>query len=884
MSSSARRYRSSTAASSATPPTATKITDSLSQALQTINHGLDHPSEKQSADITKATLGLQHARKQIRFWTGHSSTEKPQDVLRHLDVFSVILRAIRSASGFYNPAKADQDVNKTLFSLLQEALFLLADMLRGHQGNRRYFRKRVEGGGWIALEQAIASIGLSGAELNIWSENKLFGILFAFALDDESAISLFEHAQSKIQLNTSSTDPGHKVAKSDPGYQQLHGGPDSTENPPLAKIENIIDEKLGSLARFTNPEISPTIVEFWRALPRPSPHPASTISHSVLATLSSLCNRSQSNLLALHSTGVLSTIVPLAFEDNTAIPVQERLALENLSASLMSLGLTSLDDARYLLTSKSPRAGEFMLRMTKATQNPPHILFDLSLTGFSSIELPSLGRQFPPSSASPGYTFCSWIYIDRFDETSHTTIFGAFDTSQTCFVLVYLEKDTQNLILQTSVTSSRPSVRFKSTAFKEKKWYHVAIVHRRSRALTASKAALYVDGEFVEQVKANYPSAPPPSNASTESFASFVSSATKTKAVQAFFGTPQELSTMIGPNAVFSKWSLASAHLFDDALSDDTIAVQYTLGPRYKGNFQDSLGSFLTYEASTRLGIRNQLVHPGKEGKNDIVVAAREKAGAVMPESRLLLSILPTATFGEDIQGKVDMSQLVVGLNAQASRNFYRYIHGSGSSIAINAAVPFLNDALVQTNGVATLRGGPVVIIPQALDDAMWRLGGCSGLGLKVVELSQTKEEILRAVEIFFESIKGSWRNSEAMERDNGYAILATLLRTKLNGPPQAAIGKGYVARSPLLSSEDRDQLSFRLLSVVLGFVGYNHAKPEESMIDNPLAYRTLLADFEIWRKSGIRTQKLYYKQFITFSVESVHHTYNSHRMTRMSE
>lgn len=883
MSSSTRRYRSSTAASSATPPTPTEITDSFHKALHTINYGLDHPSKDRAVDITKATDGLRHTRDQIRFWTGHSSTEKPQDVLRHLDVFPTILRTIRAASGSYNPTKADKEVKDTVFGLLYEALFLLADVLRGHQGNRRYFKKRVEGGGWIALEQAIASIGIGGSDLDSTSQSRLFGILLAFALDDESLGLVFDVVKFQLTSKKDRHNSERSVEQPDTkNAQQSSPTTPESEDFSAAATQSLVEEALGSDVDFVNPEIAPTIIEFWRRLPRKTTAASIHIPFCLLAALSAVCDRSQSNLLALHSTGILSTILPLAFEDDTEIPVAERLALEKLCRSLMSLGLTSLDDARYLLTSKSPRAGEFMLQMTKTTQTPPHIQFDLSLTGYSSIELPTLGRQFPPPSSSPGYTFCSWIYVDRFDETSHTTIFGAFDNSQTCFVLIYLEKDTHNLILQTSVTSSRPSVRFKSTVFKEKKWYHVAIVHRRARALTASKAALYIDGEFVEQVKANYPSAPPPSNASTESFASFVTSTTKTKPVQTFFGTPQELSTMIKPNAVFSKWSLASAHLYEDALSDDTIAVQYTLGPRYKGNFQDSLGSFLTYEASTKLGIRNQLVHPGKEGKSDIVVAAREKAGAVMPESRLLVSILPTATFGEDIQGEVDMSQLVDGLAAQASRNFYRHIHGSGFSIAINAAVPALNDALVLPNGVATLRGGPVVIIPQALDDAMWRLGGCTGIGLKIVELSESKEDVLRAVEIFFESIKGSWRNSEAMERDNGYAILATLLRTKLSTHSLISPIKRVTGKAPSLDTEDRDQLSFQLLSVVLGFIGYNHAKPEESMIDNPLAYRTLLADFEIWRKSGIRTQKLYYKQFITFSVESVHHTYNAHRMSRM--
>jgi hypothetical protein len=41
--------------------------------------------------------------------------------------------------------------------------------------------------------------------------------------------------------------------------------------------------------------------------------------------------------------------------------------------------------------------------------------------------------------------------------------------------------------------------------------------------------------------------------------------------VQAFLGTPQDLSARLGKGVVFSRWSLASAHLLEDVLSDDLI-------------------------------------------------------------------------------------------------------------------------------------------------------------------------------------------------------------------------------------------------------------------------------------------------------------------------
>jgi hypothetical protein len=84
------------------------------------------------------------------------------------------------------------------------------------------------------------------------------------------------------------------------------------------------------------------------------------------------------------------------------------------------------------------------------------------------------------------------------------------------------------------------------------------------------------------------------------------------------------------------------------------------------------------------------------------------------------------------------------------------------------------------------------------------------------------------------------------------------------------------------MTNDDREKLSFQLLSLVLDFVGYNIEKPEESFITNPLAYRILLVDFDMWRKSAAITQRLYYKQFIVFGVNSKFHQFNARRLFRM--
>ena len=876
-----RRLRSSTVASS--PPESTQATAELQQHVDNLSSTLSIRQDNAYPGITTIIAQVQAIRQHL---IASPAPARAKDDFRHLHGFQILIDTLRAFSGFYHPTNRSQKDKAQLFELLEIILGVLAQTFREHYGNRRYFKRRVEGGGWAALEQTIASIGVGGSESDIWSEAQLFGRLLAFALDDKRFEGLCESVAdlrpSAIKESGSTSINEEKETSELP--TEIAGGSTKNVSRGDEEIITLVDIKLLELLKesslLANADIIPIIVDFWKTIPRDPAKSVNPAALVVILTLSKISSISNHNLLALHSTGILSSLLPLAFDSNSALAAPERRCVEMLCRSLMSFGVSTLNDAQYLVCSKSPKAADFLLRTMKGSHSPAYIQFDLSLHGFASIELPTLGRSFPPPSTVAGYTFSAWIFVDQFDPNSHTTIFGAFDSTQTCFVLAYLERDTHNFILQTSVTSSRPSVRFKSTVFRERRWYHIAIAHRRPRTMSSSKVVLYVDGEFAEQVKCQYPTPPPLTNGSTESFASFTSSTGKTNPVQAFLGTPQDLSTRLGPGVIFSRWSLASAHLFEDILSDDLIAVYYRLGPRYNGNFQDCLGSFQTYEASAALGMRNELMHPGKDENSDILGAIREKASALVPESRILLSILPSAVMGDDDRHKTYESQLLRGLNRTAASNLFQLTHNTGTALAINSAIPCINEALTRAQGTTVLTGEPVVIVPQSLDDTLWRLGGFAAIALKLVENATTKDEIVRAVEILFESIKGSWRNSEAMERENGYTILGALIRGKVGAGTVVASRGGSDASN--LTNDERDQLGFQLLSLVLEFVGYSHEKPEESFIINPLAYRILLVDFDMWRKTAPITQRLYYKQFITFGVNSKFHQFNSRRLFRM--
>ncbi|RKF65021.1 Beige protein-like protein 1 [Erysiphe neolycopersici] len=821
-----------------------------------------YPNIKTLIEISKS---IQH------YISASSNISQVNDNFQRLQGFQILLDTLRSFTGYYHPKNRNIEENSHVFELLEAVFDILALSFGGHVRNQRFFRQQVEHGGWTTLKQTIADIGICRSEVDSWGELRLFGVIISFALRDKQLLALCEEV---IELNQSMTCEVSLVSEK----TDVSNGSDEPRSYSLTEfIDKRLSEiiKVGIILHF--PDVIPMLIDFWKLIPRKNENlsPAALIAVKTLTRISLL---SSYNLRTLHSTGVLSTLLPLVFDSDTPLGSFERQLVEYLCESLISLGVNSLSDTEYLLNNRLHGATEFLLRALKSSRVPPCVQFDLSLHGYASIELPTLGRQFPPLNM-PGYTFTAWIKVDRFDPKVHTTLFGAFDSTQNCFVLLYLEKDTRNFILQTSVNSSKPSVRFKSTVFTEKRWYHIAVVHKKPRAISSSKALLYVDGEFVEQVKCHYPASPPLSNTSTESFASFTSQSHKVNSIQVFLGTPKDLSSFMGPNLIFTCWSLSSVHLLEEILSSDLIAVYYRLGPLYNGNFQDCLGSFQTYEASAALGMRNEICYPGRDDRSDILSAIRGKASNLLPEARILFTILPSAIYGDDRRTQYE-SQIPRNLDKTLLHHLKQLTSNNSSLVAINAAIPRIKNAITRTYGTTILTGDPVVIVPRSLDDTLWQLGGFTPITLNLVENSVTSNEIIRAVEILFWGIKGNWRNSEAMERENGYAILAAIIRGKI-GAGTVISSKG-ISDNLIVKKEERDELSFRLLNLILKFIGYNIEKPEESYIVNPLAYRIFLVDFDMWRKTPLITQMLYYKQFIVFGVKSKFYEFNLRRLFRM--
>lgn len=774
-----------------------------------------------------------------------------KDAFRTLQGFDALLDFTRLLADFYNPSAQSREDRKALLTLFKDVMIVLAESLREQPGNRRFFTKKIDGGGPAYIEKILmALIGkVSHGELGSQDAELIYGGILAAALSQETVSEIFTTLSSKYCLDLENND-APTTSKIRAGLRQLLGTEKTVE----------LQEFLGPWLRVWLAQSSENVAEY------------PVLRLAIPACLCELASHSRKNIVALHATDMFASILSIIFSRERTD--QEQNLYQELAEKLSIEGVHSLDDAvrLYRQAYDSPAVSRLLLHAVRASKGPPCIHFDMASHGYSSVELPDLGRSFPPLS-SGGYTLSVWVHFDLFDPDSHTTIFGAFDSRQTCFLLAYLEKQTRHFILQTSVKGPRPSVRFKSVAFEPGRWYHICIVHRRARGSISSRASLFVNGEFTEQAKIEYPSTP-------------VSHApNKTPRVQAFLGTPKDLAAKLGRGVSSHRWSLASAILFEETFSDDMISVFYHLGPRYQGNFQDCLGSFQTYKASAALNLRNESLHPGKEEQSDIVTAVRQKAGILVRESSILLNISPTRVLDDDDENHIHGSQLIQSLSKHAARNLRQMIHHEGKTITLNGAVPGINDALTRSHGVATLTGAPVVSVPQALDDASWRIGGCTAVHLSMLQAASTPESAILAVEILFESIQDNWRNSEAMERENGYGILAMLLREKL-GYPQGTHNQPASTRTSAVCSTERERsaLAIDLLRLILGFIGYDFENPDKSIITNPLAYRVLLVDLDIWRYGEPSLYQMYYSQFIAFAAESRYRKFNIKRLSRMSK
>ena len=835
----------------------------LEDHLKIICEQTSSPGPEEPTDVIEKKLAASHAVRQILLdQTG------TKDAFRQLNGFEALLELLDSIGW---PSK---DSQSSWLHLLRVVFSVLAAALGDHKGNGSYFRERIAGGGWRSLYLKLNALQHTslrfGNEASSWLEKHVLGCLFACAIDDETALELFNESQPKAGAEQIASKDAPSQAENTQNSVTARTGSTSASRPGLERV-------LGASPSLQNPDAIIVAFSLWLDWRDTAEAPKTADNASVVQALLHLAQARTHNLTALHRTSLLSILLSSIVDHKSEIG--HMIQIRELAALLLTLGITKLDDARLLYSHarSSLSVAELLLHALQCSRLPSYFHFDLSIYGYSSIELPHLGVSFPPTGASNGYTLSLWFQITNFDSNAHTTLFGAFDSSQTCFVLVYLEKDSRSLIFQTSVKSSRPSVRFKSIAFREGRWYHVVIVHQKPKTTASSRVSLFVNGSFVEQIKANYPMiSPVATNKADNTDADPIN--LKHNPVQTFVGTPQDLASRLGKGVISTEWRLASVHVFSDILSDDLIAVHYELGPRYFGNYQDCLGSFNTYQAAASLKLRNDSLYPSKEQKSDIIRAMETGGSELLPESKVILGLSPAYIFSANVVNTPEQLHGARWISKAATKSL-RHLNAKGhDSLVINSAVPAVNQALSHSHGHAVLTGDPVYLASCPLDSAAWQLGGCTAVVLSLLDTATNDDAILCALNCIFEVIRDNWRCSEAMEREHGFTVLSNLIAQKIDRRGRSVEG---AAKDPV-DQDSKAGFALKVLMVVLKFLGFRTDKAEHSVLNNPLAYRVLVVDADYWRSMPLTVQTLYYEQFAVFGSHSKYRTFNAKRLAKM--
>ncbi|CEP07883.1 hypothetical protein [Parasitella parasitica] len=752
-----------------------------------------------------------------RILKAHSSS---RDIFRKVGGYVSLVSMIVALEGaFEKPERFENNcsletVQCRIIAVIQTVFSVLAESMHGHEVNKKYFLTNV---GYVSLENAIT---LTGAFEERCIPNQIFGILFAFAIDDESVCDLFQEQPA------------------------VNGESQALTLDLLKRIELVLKSPS---TRVVNPEITPTILNLQQSVPKEN----AQLSRAVLCALFALAQANRGNQVKMNTTGLILGLLQRAFptsKDQVSVQnAAEREIILQIIKKLMTMGV-SYQEIQYMfqrfnvhehaILDDSDGLMDLILQGASRSRWPNFIQFDMGANPNACLELPQLDN-FPP--ANPGYTLLSWIHIERQDDISNLSLFSVWDDGILVF-RIYIDPITKMIKIYS--VSYKQEVVFKSFEFHAGFWYHLALVHNKARlSVKSSSMSLYINGVLIEQVSCPY----------------IVQPAVATIPFRAVIGCLDGEHLLEKSQLI---WDLGPTYLLQETLEKETVILFFNLGARYKSLFQDSLRKFQTYEASASLFLTLRSMSKPKSNQ-----ASRKDSPVQSP--MMLANVMKNTRFQQVSEHKVFFAFFACNTLAEGNRTGLTLSGLSDttattiameidhSHIIINSAISKLDTAVYMPKNMGYLAGGPTVAYPFGLDESIWKIGGCA-LALKLIERSETSETLCKSTAILFEIIRYSWRNSEDMERCHGYEILGHLLKKK------------------------RDLITPELIELLLVFIGKNPHSPEDSIINNPLAYRYVILNFEIWKKTAIAVQKAQLDQFILFLNFSKMRNFNSRRLPKI--
>jgi hypothetical protein len=626
-----------------------------------------------------------------RIFKAHQST---RDIFRRVGGYVSLVSMIVALEGafeeperFFNAHTTNlSSVRSKIIKVIQAIFSVLAESMHNHQVNKKYFLKNV---GYGSLENAIT---LTGALNKDCIPRQVFGVLFAFAIDDESVYDLFVDHKNNLEEDKAMT---------------------------LDLMKRIELALKSPLTKVINPEIMPTILYLQEI--------AATdiqLSRAVLCAIYALAQGSRRNQVKMNASGLILVLLKRVFPKNQKepIPTLERDVLIQIIKKLMAMGV-SFDELRYMFQGFDVQSHledslglmDLVLQGASRSRWPNFIQFSLGPNECASLEIPQL-TNFPPTTS--GYTLLFWIHIERQDNTSDLSLFSVWD-DKTLIFKIYV--DAKSKMMRIFNFLSRQEAVFRSFEFHAGFWYHISLVHQKSRlSVKSSIMSLYVNGVYVEQISCTYVAQP--------SIAS-----NPLKGVIGAFAKEHATSELV--------WDLGPTFLIQDTLEKETINLFFNLGARYKSLFQDSLRQFQTYEASAALFLTLRSMSKMPSNRRESIQAHNMLASVMkgahfqnVPESKILFAFFASNTLTEGSSTGLTLT----GTSEATSATIATEI--GNSHLILNSAIPKLDTAIYMPKSMGYLLGSPTIAYPFGLDESIWKIGGCA-IALKLIERAEVNHK-----------------------------------------------------------------------------------------------------------------------------------------------
>ncbi|XP_037638382.1 WD repeat- and FYVE domain-containing protein 4 isoform X1 [Sebastes umbrosus] len=510
--------------------------------------------------------------------------------------------------------------------------------------------------------------------------------------------------------------------------------------------------------------------------------------------------------------------------------------LKSTTRSESSFGLAvPVHQIISLVSMTSPRT----FRPHRVSSSPAFVEFDMSESGYGCLFLPSLAtvkgvtadsistggiggdcRSFPPAA---GLSFSCWFQINRFSsacdshpirllsvvrhmsrtEQQYICLSISFSAYDGCLVISTEEEAFTYLDMMEpevcSPTSLPTSLRFRcSSMLVPGQWHHLAVVLAKD-VKKSCVASAYLNGKPVGTGKMRYVQPFPGQYVSMDPAAVID--------VYGLIGTPplwKEHAALV--------WRVGPSYLFEEALSPEAVAVMYTQGTAYQGNF---------------LALRN----PGHDPD------AESLPLRLVPEERISFGINPAiSTLTTVVQIREDYNEVDCRLIAKEMGITSRD-HSTPVFLAQNISQHLSGTA--RTIGAALIgHFGVRMFTPSSASNGFLYVGG-PAVVLSLVAMAPDDSSLYAAVKVLLSVLETNSAMQQEMNRINGYKLLGFLLKMK------------------------RSLVSNRTFQLVLYLSKSVEPISESDCLQSTPAFQDLLCDLEVWQKTSDNLDLSVLKHFV---------------------